>query len=164
MFTASQRHQVRLYNPPAALMPANSMTAAAWFKTRSIDSSGYSLIVNVADGYFHHPRPGQIWSGRHMWADRYAYCTASVTGFLDGNWHHVAAVWATTGMKVYLDGTERCTNNGGESFAYDAGLGILVGRRTNSDAPQFDGNIDDLRLYTRVLTPAQIQTLASGGQ
>jgi hypothetical protein len=163
-FAVSQRHQVRLYSPPAALLPANSVTAAAWFKTRSIDSSGYSLIVNAADGYFITLAQGQIWSGRHMSGDRYEYCTASVTGFLDGNWHHVAAVWAPTGMKVYLDGTERCTNNGGEPFAYDVGLGILVGRRTNSTPYQFDGNIDDVRLYTRVLTPAQIKSLADGAQ
>jgi hypothetical protein len=145
-------------------MPANSVTAVAWFKTRTIDSSGYSLIVNVADGYFITLAQGQIWSGRHMSGDRYEYCTANVNGFLDGQWHHVAAVWAPTGMKVYLDGTERCTNTKGEAFAYDPGLGILVGRRTNSTPYQFDGNIDDVRLYTRVLTAAQIQSLAAGAQ
>ena len=65
-FAVAQRQQVRLDNPPAALMPANSVTAAAWFKTRSIDTSGYSLIVNVGDGYFITLAQGQIWSGRHM--------------------------------------------------------------------------------------------------
>jgi hypothetical protein len=162
VFSAVDRHQVRLYSPPATLMPANSVTAAAWFKTRYIDTSYYSLIVNVADGYFITLAQGQIWSGRRTSGDRYDYCTANVTGFLDGNWHHVAAVWAPTGMKVYLDGTERCTNTRGEHFAYDPGLGILVGRRTNSTPYQFEGNIDDVRVYTVALTAAQILNLSRG--
>jgi hypothetical protein len=163
-FTASQRHQVRLYNPPAALMPTNSVTATAWFRTRTIDSSNYSLILNVADGYFITLAQGQIWAARGVAASRHEYCTANVTGFIDGSWHHVAAVWAPTGMKVYLDGTERCTSGRGDALVYDPGLGILVGRRSNAYPYQFDGNLDDVRVYARVLSPEQIQALASGAQ
>ena len=130
-FTVAQRQQVRLDNPPAALMPTNSVTATTWFRTRYIDSSSYSLIVNVGDGYFINLAQGAIWSGRRVGAGRYEYCTASVTGFLDGKWHHVAAVWAPTGMKIYLDGIERGTSTRGEAIAYDVGLGILVGRRSS---------------------------------
>jgi hypothetical protein len=158
-FSAIDRHQVRLYSPPATLMPANSVTAAAWFKTRYIDTSNYSLIINVADGYFITLAQGQIWSGRRMSGDRYDYCTASVTGFLDGNWHHVAAVWSPTGMKVYLDGTERCTNSPASLRFTTPGWASWSGPRTKPRPYQFEGNIDDVRVYTVALTAAQILNL-----
>jgi hypothetical protein len=100
--------------------------------------------------------------------------------FLDGNWHHFAGVQSsTTGMSMYFDGAlVTVTLDGGApstcanpavaantaNVVYSAGRSFWVGRNGNTSANfDFDGNIDEVRIYNRVLTPAEILTLAQGG-
>ena len=79
----------------------------------------------------------------------FAQCFATVSNHLDGAWHHVVAVSATAGMKVYLDGAEVCTNAHGDEVHYTANATQLwVGQHAllrGSD--RFDGNLDELRMY-----------------
>jgi hypothetical protein len=161
-FVGSQGHQVRLGSVPAALTPSNSVTASAWFRTSSVDSGGFSLIINVNEGYFIVLGQGELWQARGISASpRWVYCSPVVSGFTDNQWHHIAGVWSPTGMKLYLDGNLECENSEGGSIVYDASLGLVVGRRDDPLYP-FDGNIDDVRIYTRVLSAARIQALADG--
>jgi len=47
---------------------------------------------------------------------------------------------------------------------YVSGRSFYVGRNGNtSDKYDFDGNTDEARVYNRVLSPAEILTLAQGG-
>ncbi len=132
-FTASQRHQVRLANPPAALMPSSTVTVAAWFKMGTIDASGYGLLVDVSGGLNITLAANAIWQARDTGTAGLTYCTANVNSLTDNQWHHVAAVWTPTTMNVYLDGTERCTNNRGGNIDYDGVAdGVVVGRRTGT--------------------------------
>jgi hypothetical protein len=100
--------------------------------------------------------------------------------FLDGNWHHFAGVQSSTsGMSMYFDGAlVTVTLDGGASgncanpavaantanVVYSPGRSFWVGRNGNTSANfDFDGNIDEVRVYNRVLTPAELSTLAQGG-
>jgi hypothetical protein len=100
--------------------------------------------------------------------------------FLDGNWHHFAGVQSsTTGMSMYFDGAlVTVTLDGGASstcanpaaaanvnnVVYTNGRYFYAARNgNNGSAFDFDGNIDEVRVYNRVLTPVEISTLATGG-
>lgn len=161
-FVAAQRHQVRLASMPALLRPANGVTLSAWFRTRFVDVGGYSLIANGGDGYFIVIDQSRVWLARGVTGGTWVYCSPAIANHLDGNWHHVAGVLDESGMRLYFDGVERCSNQRGDPLVYDGALGVLVARRGVQQPQQFDGNIDDLRIYTRVLTAAQILTLARG--
>jgi hypothetical protein len=79
----------------------------------------------------------------------------------------VAAVLSSSGMRLYVDGIERCSNNRNEGNIYDKGGDLYVGRHGNPDsgAPEdwdFDGNIDDVRIYNRALSADEAAAVAAG--
>lgn len=75
-----------------------------------------------------------------------------------GSWHHVVYVVNGSTQKLYIDGTERATAS--ETPA-SLGGGLSVGVRFGSTSG-FVGSLDDVRFYTRAITPSEISDLASG--
>jgi len=81
-------------------------------------------------------------------------------------WTHVAYTYAmddniATNPILYINGvavttTESTTPDG--TMTSDTGGDLYVGNRSDN-ARTFDGNIENLRLYNRVLTPAEIQSI-----
>ena len=75
----------------------------------------------------------------------------------DTNWHHVAVTIAATALTFYIDGLPAGTGTVSNAFnanAFDITLGHdhFVGN-------EFDGSLDDIRLYNRALTPGEIVSL-----
>lgn len=83
----------------------------------------------------------------------------------DGNWHHGAAVRDGSTLRLYRDGVER--NTGGLPGGYDlsgmsqreAHIGAIRRQDTGAIIEFFDGEIEDVRVYGRALSPAEIQTI-----
>jgi len=78
----------------------------------------------------------------------------------DGTWHHVAIVREGTGtdeLKFYLDGTAVGTATHSDSIS-NANTLYIGATRWNDEV--FNGELDDVRLYTRALTSAEVQCLA----
>jgi hypothetical protein len=118
--------------------------------------------------------------------------TGTPAAALDGKWHHLAGVasagtggdggtntspeagtGSNSGTTVYWDGTPMCCGNltGCPAWNPDVsnigytgrGTDFFVGRHGfNSPNWDFDGNIDEVRVYTRVLSPSEIASLAQG--
>ena len=66
-------------------------------------------------------------------------------------------------MKVYFDGVERCTNTRGDDMLYTRATDLYVGRHGNGRPDwDFDGNLDDVRIYNRALPPAEVAAIAGG--
>lgn len=84
-----------------------------------------------------------------------------MTRFTPGVWHHVVVNYQdTTAITVFLDGVDVTvtTNDYWNSGAFS------LGRRVDDySAMQFDGRIDEVALYDRVLTPADIASLHAIG-
>jgi hypothetical protein len=87
----------------------------------------------------------------------------------DGQWHHVTGVFDNGRLMVFIDGKQDNSTIGGSTF----GTGItrygFVGTRSeadvfdgaqNSPAWPFAGSIDDVRIYERALSQAEIANLA----
>jgi hypothetical protein len=167
-FVLANRQAVIVATPPA-LQPANNFTVSAWYRTTTTDTTGTSIgseIVNVANDYILRLRPTQIEFAKRSTGGTgsFAQCFADLSAHLDGAWHHVAGVTSTVGMKVYFDGTESCSNGLGGDLTYSGGSEVWVGAHAKiTDHNSFDGNIDDVRIYTRALSAADIMWLAGGG-
>lgn len=82
-------------------------------------------------------------------------------------WQHVAATWTggTTASTahVYVNGNlaDGAGVDGAGSPGDDSGTPLSIGNRATALDRGFDGLIDDLRLYPRVLSAAEIKTLAT---
>ena len=88
-------------------------------------------------------------------------------GLGDGNWHHVVATWdATDGGTIWVDGVQ-VASGAADTSVRSAMVGsgrMVVGQRTESDGTfdaehVFDGSIDEVRLYDRVLSQGEIALL-----
>jgi hypothetical protein len=81
----------------------------------------------------------------------------------DFKWHHIVLTRdAGTGkLEVYLDGAlaSSVMSAAGARVAKPV---LLLGRLVDSAKPYFRGHIDDLRIYNRVITPAEVMTIYLG--
>lgn len=90
------------------------------------------------------------------------YSTGTLT---ESTWHHVAYVKdgdSGTNFSFYIDGKPAGTASVG-SLTTPAG-DIAIGYRTETSATEFDGRIDDVRIYNYALSQAQIQKVMQGGK
>jgi len=82
----------------------------------------------------------------------------------DSNWHHVAVVNDNAvGQVIYVDGA--LDNSGGSplSWSWPGGQPIDLGFATNSGFLAYNGYLDDVRFYNRVLTATEVASVYSTG-
>ncbi len=80
----------------------------------------------------------------------------------NGQWHHVGLVYDITAMKrhLYVDGAEVAVDQG-IIAGVKSTAGLYIGAGQTLDAGTFfSGLIDDVRIYNKALSPAQIAALA----
>src|SRR3989344_5403701 len=82
-------------------------------------------------------------------------------------WNHVVATWDGTslgsGIHIYVNGTEATyqrTLNGGTKTT-DAASNLVIGGRDDGGVT-FDGTIDEVGLWNKVLTPSEVTALNNG--
>ncbi|WLW51008.1 sialidase family protein [Streptomyces sp. YU58] len=86
--------------------------------------------------------------------------TAAVTatgGYDDDRWHHVALRRGDGELTLFVDGTATGTADVSGSVSRDAPFGVYVGQRVDGRA-HFTGAIDEVRVWDRALTDAEIVT------
>jgi len=148
---------------------ANVGSVSAWFK--AVDPSGLSVIfckeIN-GDG-------STPWSCSFGFSTYGSYINFGVSDLTDtsassfsGNsvvsadtWYHVAVVFDGTNQYIYLngvlDGTQVATQGLGSNTN-----NAYIGKLTDGVNYPFNGEIDDVRIYTRVLTQDEVTQLAAG--
>lgn len=76
-----------------------------------------------------------------------------------GAWHHVAGTWDGTTKRLYVDGVPVASV--AATLAYDTHPVYLGADQNNGTTVLYwDGAIDDVRVYSRVLNDSEIATLA----
>ena len=147
----------------ATLDFSNDFTVAFWYNStvsqanstailRSHDgSNGFSIYAN-ADGSLNFFLQGTTSSA-----------TRSVSsGFInDGNWHHVAATFENGGnaMRLYVDGISSGSTSGTIGTVGPAAP-VTIGGHSSAD---YEGKLDDVRVYTRELTSTDVGELIALG-
>lgn len=83
----------------------------------------------------------------------------------DNGWHHILLTWtggnASTTANLYIDGVQQSRDSGGTSCATrtdDSSRALHIGF-TDTSNQSFSGTYDDVRIYTRVLSAAEIAEL-----
>ena len=134
------------------------ITVAAWVKTRSVNSAG-SI---VALGYAWRLRGGP--DGNVAFAVMNTNPVGAATGTIpvdDGTWHHVAGAYDGTEYKLYIDGRTNVSVASlgelkGAATAYYATIGAHYKRSDGAPKNFFNGLIDDVCIYDRVLSEDEI--------
>ncbi|MCA9063465.1 MAG: hypothetical protein KDA96_10410, partial [Planctomycetaceae bacterium] len=100
------------------------------------------------------------------------YARQTVSAVTDGQWHHFVAVFdtraASENLTLYLDGVEQTSviadNRGTANYTGTANSPLTIGARSGG-ALAFNGRIDEIAIYGRALSEAEIAgQFQSGGQ
>ncbi|HVR84115.1 MAG TPA: LamG domain-containing protein, partial [Planctomycetota bacterium] len=84
---------------------------------------------------------------------------ASSSGRLTpGTWAHLAGVWDGTARMLYVNGVLDGTAKGAQARP-DIGGNVSIGRPGAYNGLYFSGRIDDVRIYNRALSTAEIRSL-----
>jgi hypothetical protein len=177
-FTLENRHAVWMDPLPPAMKPANDFTLALWYRATVVDlSSGGSPIgselVSAGNSYLLRLRAlsnslpvKQVEFSKRIGNGTFISVFGDTPNFLDGKWHHVAGVASkTNGMRLYFDGVEvgNSVNQFDDVVYSTTAHSFWVGRHGDGQSQwDFSGNIDEVRVYTRPLSAAEIATLAQG--
>ncbi|MBD3304338.1 hypothetical protein GF343_04270, partial [Candidatus Woesearchaeota archaeon] len=95
---------------------------------------------------------GGVWDFSH-------YTDASIT---TGSWHHLAITYDSAfGAKQYIDGVLKTTNTTLTGAIDSAAETLRIGSRWGNT--YFNGSIDEVRLYDKILTPQQIAAQYNAG-
>jgi hypothetical protein len=151
---------------PAALQfnNTNSFSIAIWFKINSITSGGYDSIFykqasanRFSYGYhFEQGIPNLTFSvGKAYVGDNVAYSNSL---FQTGAWYYVVGVYSSSESKVklYINGSLSSQTDytyGDLAYANDL---LYIGGDVDQSDRYFNGTIDEVRIYNRVLSEDEI--------
>ncbi|MBP9758159.1 prepilin-type N-terminal cleavage/methylation domain-containing protein [Candidatus Dojkabacteria bacterium] len=139
-------------------------TVSLWMKRAGANGAGNANEGMIGKGYCYLLYNGflRIYDGSNY------YITAPQWPHkvVDTNWHHVSASWGSGGMNYYLDGKLVATNafvgTGGSvnctnpsTYKWRVGYGY-------QEIEDFNGQIDDVRIYNYALTQAQVMQVMQG--
>lgn len=139
---------------------ADELTVMAWVRADSIPSSGLKTIVSKDENYeFHINSNGEI----NWWwqTDGNATRQFDSTGYTitPGVWTHVAIVYsrASGTQRIVVDGVTQASQNFGNESLQENTDPLQIGADQGAAGREFDGNIDEVRLYSRALSNGAIQ-------
>jgi len=138
----------------------SSITVSAWIKVSAFTRS-WQAIVTKGDSSWRLHRSGN--TNRINFACSGLSGAWNVTGSTnvnDGQWHHVAGVYDGTRLYVYVDGAEDASASAWESISTN-NYEVRIGENAQATGRQWNGLIDDVRIYGRSLLPAEVQAVAT---
>lgn len=150
----------------ASITPTTSnWSVVAWFNPDS-SGSGDDVFVSKSDG-----SNGWYLEYRHAISRVRAFvcsgvCSSSITESgtsADDAWHMAVLTYdeSSNDATLFVDGAEE----GSSSPVYSAGSGIDVNFGQRSDTlQQFQGEVSNVQIYNRTLTPGQVAAMYNGGE
>jgi len=146
---------------------AKQLTIAAWIKVNNFDKK-HQTIISKGDNSWRLARAGDSdsiefacngtaatrWdgSGEVPWA------VTGNTSVNDGKWHHIAGVLDGSALYLYIDGlleSAKAAANSVDTSNYE----VCIGENAQVPGRQWNGLIDDVRIYNYGLSQAEIVNL-----
>ncbi len=139
----------------------DELTVTAWIRPYAIPSGGLKTIVSKDWNYeFHVNSAGQIY---WWWNDSTGgvhTLTTTGTALVAGLWYHIAIVYSRNGgyQRIYINGTERAASARSEALRTTTDP-LQIGADQGFTGREFDGQIDEVRIYHSALNAEQINTV-----
>jgi hypothetical protein len=150
-------------NPDDLAFAGGSMSVAGWFTVGSFDKSWQALVAKGE---------GNNWRVARNNADPSLSYAGGLTDALgtkdvsDGNWHHFVAISDASGLRfgtaLYIDGVQDGTIAGNAALVAN-GSRMSIGDNPGATGRYWNGQVDDLAIWNRVLSEAEITALYNTG-
>jgi hypothetical protein len=141
------------------------VTLSAWVNLIAADTSG-AQVVSIGDNVgLRADAPGGA-PGNGVTGFVYngvTWVNLTTATFIAGTgWRHLAYTFSDTNNinNIYIDGSLVATAASATTISYTQGLNSLIGRHgNNGNSFDVNGNIEDVRVYDRALSDAEIATI-----
>jgi hypothetical protein len=147
----------------------DEITISAWIKVVKFDQPWHTIIS----------KGNYAWRlGRDRMTDALAFCCFDVdsqwrwhhehafgrVNVNDGRWHHIAGVYGGGKLSLYVDGRPDTFAPAGPFWCINTpGDHVLIGGNAFAQPPQeWNGLIDDVRIYNYAVAPEDIKALHEG--
>lgn len=154
---------IDLGDPSLSLENGNTeRTYSLWFKT---DQNGTRILTHSEGGFTTSgigiSDDNKIRAFYNNSSDIFAKIDTSSSSFLDNKWHYIAAVYNGSNLDLYIDGNleAQATNVGLPTYEVNSSDNYEIGAHTASSTDNYYGDLDDIRVYNRALTVAEIQEI-----
>jgi hypothetical protein len=146
------------------IVTGNTMSVQAWFKTTGSLDYATALVSKLYASVAYH-LGGSLWGGDKIQFEiGPAEIAESNSSLNDGYWHHAVGVYdgtlASDNVKLFIDGVLQATTHNHTQNIPDVPEPLTIGATKSRDgstiADFFDGIIDDVRIYDRALSPAEV--------
>ncbi len=148
--------KVKVPDSDALDMAGNALTISVWFKRQAATAGVLVKKVDASNGY----QLSITASGALQFEIRQAGTTQTVTSTTTiplNQWRHIAARYDGSALRVFINGTI--------DTATTAATGALVATTEplwiGGDTPYLNGALDDLSIYNRALSNAEITNLSN---
>lgn len=159
--------------PNSIARPTSGITISAWMKSANYQSATSQKIVSTVQttgyglGISDSSCANQISFVAYVGGAFRSAC-ASVSTSLNNNWVLATGVYDGTSVRLYINGALVASRGVSGTFSNSgAGVPFCIGSDAGStlctDSQYFTGSIDDVRAYSRALTPSEVQQLYTEG-
>lgn len=158
--------QTDLVAVPPFDLTGTGLTITAWIRPRAPIADDDARILSKATGSAADAHFWMLSLTRVANEDRLRFrlrtqgatatLIASSGAIVGDTWQHVAALYDGTAMKLYLNGAEVGSLPKSGELDGLATAAIMLGANPPDGYAAFDGVLDDLRVYARGLTPAEL--------
>ncbi len=157
---------------PSALNISGSFTMSAWVRTNTVSAyqavyNQMSTANNLGEFQFRISDTGKLqFFRRDSQGATSVLLAAGVTALSTGTWYHLVGTYDGTTYTVYINSVSDVSTTGSASnYTASAGAKTTIGAAEAAAYP-FNGIIDDVRVYNRALTAAEVKQLyqLGGGQ
>lgn len=159
--------------PSSIARPTAGLTVGAWFKTPDVQTSNSQKIIATtqATGY-------SIELDNNLCQNQLAFIAyvggayrtacASINSSYNNTWVFATGVYDGSSIRLYFNGALVASTGVSGAFTNSAGtVPFCIGSNTSSNTcaggSYFNGSIDDVRAYSRALTPTEVQLVYTGG-
>jgi hypothetical protein len=140
----------------ASLDLTTGMTLSAWVKADALGANWRTVVIKERSDQLAYALYANTDAGKpsgHVFTDR-DNGLAGPVGLAEGGWSHVATTWDGSTLRLFVDGAEAASMPLTGPSITSTGALRIGGNAIWGE--WFDGQIDEVRVYNRALTPAEL--------
>ncbi|MBN2180980.1 MAG: discoidin domain-containing protein [Sedimentisphaerales bacterium] len=132
------------------------ITLAAWVKTNDAGNGQHNPFVGKGDQSYAIKHASNNSMEFFIYDDDWQTLQSPINSSFNDNWHHIAGTFDGNQLRLYVDGLLA------DSMDYTGAIAtttypVNIGRNSQNTDRLYEGAIDEVRIYNRALSEAEIQ-------